>query len=63
MPSLRIAASVMMEEGDCRGEVVVVFDEVGQVGVCFATFVEAGVKRGGGIVYGVDCSLPAIRGN
>ena len=30
-------------------------DYIGEVGVCFAAFVEAGVIVGGGVVDDVDC--------
>lgn len=53
-----------VEEDDGGGEVGVVVDEVGKVGICFSAFVSGRVESGGGIVDCVDGVLPAgwVRG-
>lgn len=59
VPGLGPAVFVAMEEDNGRGEVVVVLDDVLEVGEALAAFVDGGVSRGIGIVDGVDNIAPS----
>lgn len=59
VPGLGPAVFVAVQEDDCCGEVVVVFDDVLEVGETFAAFVNGGVARGEGVIDGVDYVAPS----
>lgn len=59
VPGLGPAVFVAVQEDDCCGEVVVVFDDVLEVGEAFAAFVDGGVARGEGVVDCVDYVSPS----
>lgn len=59
VPGLGPAVFVAVEEDYGGGEVVVVLDDVLEVGEALAAFVDGGVSRGVGVVDGVDSIAPS----
>lgn len=59
VPGLGPTVFVAVQEDDCCGEVVVVFDDVVEVGKAFTAFVDGGVARGEGVVDCVDYVSPS----
>ena len=59
VPGLGPAVFVAVEEDDGRGEVVVVLDDVLEVGEALAAFVDGGVSRGIEVIDGVDNIAPS----
>lgn len=59
VPGLGPAVFVAVQEDDCCGEVMVVFNDVLEVGEAFATLVDGGVVRSEGVVDGVDYVSPS----
>ena len=59
VPGLGPAVFVAVQEDDCCGEVMVVFDDVVEVGEAFTAFVDGGVARGEGVIDCVDYVSPS----
>jgi len=62
MPGFRVAVLVAVQEDDRLGEGGVVRNDVGQVGHCFAAFVDGRVQGRVGVVDRVDGAFPAGSG-
>ena len=60
VPGLGPAVFVAVQEDDCCGEVVVMFNDVLEVRETFAAFVDGGVARGEGVVDCIDYVSPSF---